>query len=285
MNKRGDVMAVIIATVATLTAFILITMTIVGFQAKADEKAAENLCRNSIAFRAQATVSGTALSPVLCKTIDKKISGDRQEIKDQLAYLMARCWWMMGEGKYEEILANPELIRKALGVHRGENDCFLCYTALIDEKEIDGGLIPTNEMWNYLAEKDHRQIKGKKYIDYIQNYGGPGTAAVMSPIAPQEAYGIVFMAKNAQESGSGYWWSTPLAALSALGATICIATVACIPAGLALTFSTGFFVTSAAGAAYRDFYGSDERDVSMVTLDHLKAIETGGCIVKDLGGE
>ena len=33
-----------------------------------------------------------------------------------------------------------------------------------------------------------------------------------------------------------------------------------------------------------EYYGGD-REVSVVTLDHYKGIEAGGCIVRDLGGE
>ncbi|MBU0459519.1 MAG: hypothetical protein KJ597_03785 [Nanoarchaeota archaeon] len=291
-NKKAMTGGQIVTIVVVLVAFVLIAGTVTRFISKAEPKEAEILCQNSISMRAISTTqignADIALSPVLCKTIDRKLKGDREEIKEQLAYMMARCWWMFGEGRYEEILGDTDLLRKTFGIPKGENDCFLCYTALIDQNDIDGGVIGSPEMFQYLIDNDHRQIKGMKYLDYIQSYGGPGQAVVLDGIGGEEGYGIVFMAKN-KEGGS--WWSvvaTTIAGVATvIGATVCVVATAgtcLVPIGVAATAVATHNVNLYLHMK-EEFFSSDERDVSMVTLDHLESIKAGGCMVTDLAGE
>jgi hypothetical protein len=289
-NKRGLAAGQLVVIILVLVAFVLIAGSVSRFIAKAQPKEAEILCQNSINMRAMSTVNiGSAdvrLVPPMCKTIDVEVTGNREEIKDQLAYLMARCWWMFGEGRYEELL-DSETFSRALGIPKGGNDCFLCYTAVIDQKNIEEGDIPAQEMYNYLIEKDHRQIKGTSYLDYIQSGGGPGLALVADGIAGRQSYGVVFMSKNKFEGGSN-WLLVVAAAAAVVGAAVCgIATAGvCLVVGAVAV--AGASVSVFNSAAYADLkaklYGS-ERDVSVVTLDHLKGIEAGGCMVTDLAGE
>lgn len=250
-------------------------------------------------MRAMSTVNiGSAdvrLVPPMCKTIEVEITGNREEIKDQLAYLMARCWWMFGEGRYEELFENDfDGLTKVLAVDKVDNDCFLCYTAVIDQKNIDGGVIPVKEMFDYLIEKDHRQIKGLSYMDYIQSYGGPGLPAVLDGIGGRESYGVVFMSKNKKMEGDGWlaWTGTAVfGVLVTAGAIACVASVACgVGVGIASVSAIAVATGTTAAATYAawhqfkaEYYGGD-RDISVVTLDHLKGIEAGGCMVTDLAG-
>ncbi|MBT6773926.1 hypothetical protein HOA91_01005 [Candidatus Woesearchaeota archaeon] len=286
--KKGITAGTLVIIISVIAAFIIIASVIVGFMGKVETKEAELLCKTSIDARAASTMqvgsADVALAPVLCKTQDKEITGNREEIKSQLAYMMARCWWMFGEGRYEENLGDPDVIRKTFGVPAGENKCFLCYTTIIDETEIEGGTVGAREMYEYIQETDHRDIKGLKYLDYFQSYGGPGKVMVGEDIKAENAYGVVYLVKNKEESGG--WWATAIATVAIAGTVICIIAEPCgAIAGVVMAGTAGFAGTVAYKTHKRNFYGDDERDVSVVILDHMKGIEAGGCVVKDLGGQ
>jgi len=299
-NKRGLAASELVIIMLVLVSFVLIAGAVNSFISKAAPKEAEILCQNSINLRAMSTVNiGSAdvrLVPPLCKTIDVEITGNREEIKDQLAYLMARCWWMFGEGRHEELFENDfDSLTKVLAVDKVENDCFLCYNAMIDQKNIDGGIISAKEMYDYLIENDHRQIKGVSYLNYIQSYGGPGLAAVADGIDGKQPYGIVFMSKNKKmEEGSWLGWAGTAAfgVLTTAGMVVCVATVACgVIAGATSVTAISVAAAGTVAATYgaynqfkADYYGGD-RDVSVVTLDHLNGIKAGGCMVNDLAGK
>lgn len=277
--------------ISVLVGFVLIAMVIFGFQSKAEAKQKELLCKESIDWRAATTINagGTdmRLMPPLCDTIDVEVTGSREEIKDQMAFLMSRCWYMFGEGKYEELLDNDiGGIRSVFAFDKVGNDCFLCYTAVIDQKKIDGGIISAKEMYDYLKDTDHRQIKGTTYLDYIQSNGGPGLAVVTDGIGAREAYGIVFMSKNKEMEGDSGWAYLATAA-AGIGVTLCVASVICGGAvAVAGTIAAAATTLVASYGAYTQFkaeyYGGD-RDVSAITFDHIKGIEAGGCAVRTLG--
>ncbi|MEK6845177.1 MAG: hypothetical protein AABY26_00340, partial [Nanoarchaeota archaeon] len=153
-NKKAVAMGQLVIIVITVVGFLLLLGTINRVMAKSQDKEAEYLCHNSIALRMATTVNvedtDIAFSPVLCKTIDKKIRGDREEIKEQMAYMMARCWWMFNEGRQDELFDSSSFVRELVGLDKSKNDCFLCYTAVIDEKEIPGGPIAPPELDSYL---------------------------------------------------------------------------------------------------------------------------------------
>lgn len=287
-DKKAVAMGQLVIIVITVVAFLLIAGTISRVLAKSQDKEAEYLCHNSVALRMATTVNvadtDVAISPIMCKTIDKKIQGDREEIKEQMAYMMARCWWMFNEGRQDDLLDSAE-ISDLLGWDDNENKCFLCYTSVIDEKEIPGGPIGAQEMFSYLKQTDHRQFKGMKYLDYLQSYGGPGKAAVMDSISSQNAYGIVFMSKSEDDASMG-WIDVVVAGIAAVGVVACAIAEPCgiIAAGVAVA-GTAYVVVHGADvlAAKANFY-EEERSVSIVTLDDLKSIEAGDCLVKDIAG-
>ena len=147
LGKKAMTASVLVSLIITLVAFTLIAGTLYRFMDKADDKQAEILCHDSIAMRAktQVTVDGALiggeikLGPILCKTIEKKIKGSREEIKREIAEKVARCWWMFGEGRYEEILHSTDIdvIPALFDLDERKNQCFNCYYLMIDQNTIE----------------------------------------------------------------------------------------------------------------------------------------------------
>ena len=209
-------MEFIVTTSLILISFFLIAGLIGRFTSRTTDLEAELLCQTSIAQRARTAVNidwkaeGISLFrsqvktiPPLCRTIDKKVSGSREQIMRGVADKMARCWWMFGEGRYEDILdpADANLFPEVLGLEDyGPNQCFNCYTILIDQDEISGGPITGEEINDYLSKNVYAKAN-KTYLNYIQEYGGPGRIALTVPdISPRQAYAISMMPKKQKES-------------------------------------------------------------------------------------
>lgn len=266
LNKKGMAGDQLVIIVLIIVGFLLIAGVTYGFTKKAEQKSPELLCYNSIGIRAASVLRlgqvDVPFSTPICETIDVELKGDRGEMKKQLAELMTRCWWMFHEGRYEEILNNPDEIRNIFNL-AGDNKCFVCYNVLIDEKEIPGGPIPVKEMEQFLRETKYPKYKDITYLDYIQSYGGPGSALVLNGIGARESYGIVFLAKN--KVGAGLGWSDYVTSTL----MILYAPVAGIAAPIVLTVE--------ALKAKRTFYDSDERDLSVIVLDDLKSVNYNDC--------
>ena len=241
--------------------------------AQADEKQAEVICQESIAARAtfalQVNTKESGASklmearvktiPPLCKTIDKKIQGSREEIKKKIADKLARCWRMFGEGRYEEILHGSDLYLAPIifGMDNEPGKCFNCYNLLIDQDEIQGGPINTAEFMDYLwtqpyvkkalscegaecisctknsdcvsgAQCEQGQcqiIQSLNYIQYIQQYGGPGmlVSIVDESIKPHQGYSISILPKIKEKEQTNWvkWTGITVMGASFLGATAC----------------------------------------------------------------
>ncbi len=181
-RKKAMTTNFLVALIITLVAFVLIAGTVFRFMSGAEDKEAEILCHDSIALRATSTIrmnsggdqdwhdiiSGQAkVVPVLCKTIDTKVKGSREEIKEIIAEKIARCWWMFGEGRYEEILdgSDVHLAPALLGMSNEENDCFNCYNLMIEVDDIDAGddgygpgPIGQEELLNYMWNNDYKEM-------------------------------------------------------------------------------------------------------------------------------
>ena len=151
-NKKAIAINVLVSIIISLIFLVIVGTAIRNLNLEHEEKELEILCQNSIANRARTVIEinedgGTLdlmkatikTSPVLCETIVKKIKGDEEEIMREMAEKMAKCWWMFGEGKYEELLyGNDVTIFPALfGTDKLENSCFDCYKLIIDEKDVD----------------------------------------------------------------------------------------------------------------------------------------------------
>ena len=202
-TKKGIAAGMLVTIMITIVAFMLIAGLIIRYTSKTDEKQAELLCHNSILLRAATMINADGglakteakVIPVLCKTLDKKVEGDREEIKEQVAFNMARCWWMFNEGRYEEVMDNG-VYRKLTGLAKVNNDCFMCYTKMVKSDELKGQPITAPEMFAYMRDQNYPKLKNVTYLNYIQSYGGPGRIAVMDKIEDGKAYGIVFLSKN-----------------------------------------------------------------------------------------
>ncbi len=230
--KKGEI-SVLVTIIISLASFFVISAAITHFLSNSDDKAVENACHSSILARAETAVrigsadeSVVSVSlrsiPPVCKTMDEKITGDRTVIKKQIADKIARCWWMFGEGRYEEILetADVSFLPFLFGTGSLENQCFVCYTIIIDQDTIESGeggdcrLDPDNcpieagEFKEYLwdtpyltsACKDkscklceenddcatqEKCFQGKcsptmSYQQYVQSKGGPGKVGILT---------------------------------------------------------------------------------------------------------
>ena len=203
-------MEFIITASLLLISFFLIAGLLGQFASRTTDLEAELLCHTSIAQRARTAVqvgetSGfdLKLAPSLCRTIDAKVSGSREQVLRGVSDKMARCWWMFNEGRSDEILDSfsSDGYLRALSVEGlGRNDCFNCYSVLVDQKEIPGGPIEAAEINEYLRTNNYAKVN-KTYLDYIQGYGGPGRVGFTVPeILPQHGYTISMMPKNKEQS-------------------------------------------------------------------------------------
>ncbi len=213
-SKRGMTASFLIGMMITLVAFVLISGVLMRFMSEADDLAAENLCYDSIALRAMTAVqlntAGLSLEgklvPPLCQTIDKKVSGGKEEVMKEVADSMARCWWMFGAGEYEAILDNGGISSIAVfDMEDDENECFNCYTLLMDEKDFDGEeYILSSELQEFMENNTYSRTN-LTYIDYIQSYGGPGRFMITTPaIVPNEGYTISMIPKM-KDSDANFW--------------------------------------------------------------------------------
>ncbi len=257
-NKKAMTAEFLVALIITLFAGGLIIGTAYSKLAKADEKQAEVICQESIAARAtlalQVNTKESGASkliearvkaiPPLCKTIDKKITGSREEIKKQMADKLARCWWMFGEGRYDEILhgSDVKILPAVLGMSNEPSKCFNCYNLLIDQDEIPDDEIHTGnltvaEFIDYLWTEPYKKkalscggadcvsctknsdcasdaqcdngkcqiIQSLNYIQYIQQYGGPGMLVTMMPdIKPHQGYALSILPKTEEQERTNF---------------------------------------------------------------------------------
>mgnify|MGYP001565282218 FL=1 len=199
--------AFLVAIIITIASFMLVGGVMARFLSNTDDTTAENICRDSVALRAKSTIdiNGKFIDkeitpvPVMCRTIDKKVSGDREAIKEMVAQKIARCWWMFGQGKYEEILgSNFGSISGFFSFSNYKNKCFNCYNILIDNKDFTP--IAGWEMQDYMSTHNMTGTN-LSYLNYVQSSGGPGRIVFNAPtIMPGEAYGISYMPINKKDS-------------------------------------------------------------------------------------
>lgn len=300
LNKKAIAMEQLVVIIIVIVSFLLIAGTLSRFLSKAEDKEAENLCRDSVALRANLAVrigeTEIKTVPRLCKTLDKDISGDKEELKQQIADKMARCWWMFSEGSYDQIL-DANVLREALGVAKSENQCFLCYTLSVREDKIESesGTIPPTEIMDYLRDTQYPKLKGTTYLNYIQSYeyGGPGRVAVLDQIAPLGSYGVAFLAKN-KEGGDWGWMDVIFGAgavAAGTGAILCYGTVVCggivtvAGLGIAALGTGGVEAYKAVQEAKARFYDDNDRTTSAIVFDNINDLETNGCLVEDIAGK
>ncbi len=224
----------LVSIIITIVSFMLSAGVLYAFTAQADDKQAELLCHDSVALRAKTMItpadnavvkSEIKTVPFLCKTIDTKVSGTREELKQQIADKIARCWWMFGEGRYEELLQGSRIsiLPSVFGFEDSKNKCFNCYSLLVDEDTIEGGPILGSELVTYMKNTKYPKSSNVTYLEYVQSFGGPGRVAFSAPaIIPRQAYSVSMMPKNKEVGGSTFWKG---AGQVALGAVVAIGVV------------------------------------------------------------
>ena len=111
---------------------------------KANDKLSENLCRTFNVLRFATEIdAGPAkfkVAPNACKTINKRdelpskefkynTQGEQEGAKAEIRDMMARCWWMWVEGKYQNMFNSKWYNLK--------NGCFICYSfSVADNKNV-----------------------------------------------------------------------------------------------------------------------------------------------------
>ncbi len=262
----------------------LVSLIISGF----GEKSVEEVCRGNVIFRTSEFFGDQRLGPLLCQTQKVELRGNKETVKEQIAELMRKCWYMFDEGKSIDAL-DGESVKKALGWEDNKNGCFTCFIA--DTAKIDGGPILPHELFTYLEDVDHPTAKGLKYLDYIQSYGGDGAVLTLSPVMDNQVYGISFLSKSKDDSKWTWGDSAATAALVTgtlavkAGVAICGTVIGC-PVGVivggagAAVTGLGYLATGAYHDAKNLIY-EEERAVSTITFDTLQSIERAGCEQKE----
>jgi hypothetical protein len=278
INKKAAISFFLVSTIAVLFAFGITTLVVTKAYSKASDKEAETVCQKSVALRA-----GTLLNvdhglvdgrfspvPVLCRTIDREIEGNREEIKFQVADSIARCWKMFGEGRFEKAFKENQanLIPDLLGTADQPNQCFNCYNLLVTEEKIDDnkefqGNINGVELTTFMLKNHPTWLKedtGFNYIRYIQQYGGDGMFLNLLPtegIGARSSYSVSFLPKNTEEGKSNWVPAIGLgigAAAAVTGALICTIGTGglCTPLLIKVVTGTAFLGAkiTAAGTVY-----------------------------------
>jgi len=254
-----------------------------------DETKIEKLCQESVAFRAKWVMNldvpiGKAelKMPVFCKVIDKDLEGNKEELMDQIAQKMARCWWQFNEGRFEEILKGSNFESLFFG-RDVTNDCSMCYTLTIEEKEIEDGKITSEEFADYFRKTEYKKA-GMTYLEYFQRGGGPGKVGILTPeILPGRVYGVSFLAKANDEKTE--WWEGPAKVVGG----ITFAVLGVVSGGSILIITAAVAGGTAVAAAVINnvkaaLYDEANRDVSAIFLDTLASAQKN-CFKGDLGGE
>lgn len=292
-KKKAMSTGFLVTMVIAIVAFMFIAGTIFRFMSKAEDKQAEVLCRDSVALKAAAAINfgGVAeakLSPVLCRTLDKKISGNREEVKKEVADKMARCWWMFNEGRYQtDVFDN-------LNILGGGNNCFTCYTMLVEESRQfsqDHAGIMAGEFGDFISETKYKGYNGT-YLDYFQFSGGPGAIrGILTSefgIKPGRAYAIAYKAKASTCDfcaslgvGGGLAAGTILIATYAIGAPVTVPlTIAVLVGGTAA-------VAGKQAVAQQLFLETDLDTVILTDISNEKLFEqfANTCtLVEDIAG-
>lgn len=264
-SKKGITIDFLVMAMVVIVGFVLLSFVLTRFMGSFDDKQAEILCHDSIALRGSTAINlGSDDSniieaslrpiPVSCRTIDLEIKGTRDEIIEKVANKMARCWWMFGEGRYEEILHGGEvtLFPKLFGTQNLQNKCFNCYTLTVDQDEIEGGPIGVGELLDYMFETNYEPYNFS-YVDYFQDFGGPGRFMTIAGttedgfIKARGAYAVSFGPKNHEPSGT--FWSDIGKIAAGVGlALVVVGGVVCVVA-TAGTCGAAIAIAGTAGAA------------------------------------
>ncbi len=207
-------MSFLVFLIMTIVAGVLLIWWYYQLNEQSEEKQKVTLCKDSVQLRASTAISlgsGTEeikYTPILCQTIDKKVSGDKKEVQKAIADSMATCWQMFGEGRLKKNIFNT------ISSFGGDASCFMCYTIMVDPnskfkvKDNDAG-IRDIDFQQYLQDTAYRSYTPQNskegtpkltetYINYIQSGSGPGYFygfLTDQGIKPGRAYAVMYKAK------------------------------------------------------------------------------------------
>ncbi|MBI4151599.1 hypothetical protein HY496_01400 [Candidatus Woesearchaeota archaeon] len=224
LSKKAIAAGFLVLLVIALVSFFLLAGTYIKFSEKGEEKQKAALCKDSVRLRAATAVNlaGQEIkySPLLCQTIDKKVSGSPEEVQKAIADSMATCWQMFGEGQYKKNIFD------SISTFGGDARCFLCYTVAVDPStKFKVNTIRNLDFMQYLSTTPYRTYgegaskREEKYIQYIQSGAGRGYFygfLTEEGIKPGRAYGVMYKAKHADIGAGG-------AAIGAVGAGTALA--------------------------------------------------------------
>ena len=162
MKKRGDITTGTVVTLILLVLAAIVLISVVNvFNSGMAGSVQDVVCAFSVrlSHKSQIIASSFSVFPVAC--YEKKIElveGTKSEVMKQIADLMATCWWMYGEGKFEGV--------KGRILHAGSDPIYNCY--VVDNLKIkDKEKITYDDFYGFLIGKNWDRGKG---VDNYYNY-------------------------------------------------------------------------------------------------------------------
>jgi len=184
LGKKGglfDSLSDMILAVVVIIAIIAGIMIITPLLTKA---ATIDTCRSSVLLKAKANINikgvnvAQKITPLACKTTDAgTLSGTRDEIKQQIAELGAKCWYQYVEGTITDLFSGSN----------NERSCAICYYFRVDE--LQPQKIPHKKTVMVESARTAKNISIPEFYNYIftQTYNpgvfyGGGTKVAISDI-------------------------------------------------------------------------------------------------------
>jgi len=216
-NRKGQEKSYLTYLIMALVGFLVIILIMNIFVINVGDITTEQTCRASILARAKAilnlewndiVIETAPIIPITCKTQEKTLEGDREQVLMQISDLSARCWWMFLNGEYQNLFDSPRFLNKKM--------CFPCYTFNI-KTHLESPITP-DELIQYMAAHDYIPASSKKeqdkdddeekekteegitYLYYIQSLDGDGVIRMREKLVfvgdQRETYSINLMSPD-----------------------------------------------------------------------------------------
>ena len=216
-NRKGQEKSYLTYLIMALVGFVVVIIIMNIFVINVGDLTTEQACRASILARAKAVlklewydipIETAPIVPIACKTQEKTLEGDREQVKMQISELSARCWWMFLNGEYQNLFDSPRFLNKRM--------CFPCYTFNI-KTHLESPITP-DEIIQYMTTHDYIPASSKKeqdkdddeekektedgitYLYYIQSLDGDGVIRMREKLVfvgdQRETYSINLMSPD-----------------------------------------------------------------------------------------